>query len=185
MKCSKGRPFDSIRCTSPIDVMYYLLNITAAFLAAKGIREFGELLLNEPVYPWYARRGAVLFLMVGISLLDGLLLYMKSLPFSHFGLGLDTTVWLSANTALILIWIVLLDWPNQPVYRQPPPPAQLPGQQPFTWIPPANNPGQYPFGSSPPSPDQDFPPMPPISGCDEDPFKCFRGSESHCSDKDH
>ena len=92
-----------------------VLMAAGGYFAAKGIRELADLPLRSRYFPWYGRCGAIPFLIVMLTLVNGLFLIFDSVVTEHFPAARLSTQLsrLFVAIAMELFWIVLLDWPDQ------------------------------------------------------------------------
>ncbi len=101
--------------TSPVGLIYIILIATAGFFAAKGIREFADVFLKKPGYPWYSRQGAFVFLAIIMPIINAIYTIFDGIAFSAFrtihNYPCSTNIFMFI--AFELLWIVILELPQQ------------------------------------------------------------------------
>jgi len=88
------------------------VSVVAAFFMALAIREFASLLLRGPGDPWYAKRGAIVFLAISLPSLNAILTILaRTGPMAgRIGPVLLQPGMRFQLAAFEVLWMVLLEW---------------------------------------------------------------------------
>lgn len=87
------------------------LFVIAGFFFARGIIEIAESVLRSPGQPWYARCGALGFLVIATVVITGIWIFVGKPLSNAIGTPLgDETGYLYLVTGITFLWIVLLQW---------------------------------------------------------------------------
>ena len=104
-----------------------LLVAASGLFAALGIRELAASLLPTRNRPWYARIGAIFFLLAMLAAIN--LFGWWAISFLPYGKGIAGAVPRAAMAQLALaaqlLWIAILDWPKRDSRPQEAPPAMI------------------------------------------------------------
>ena len=103
---------------SPGGMFSIILIAAAGFFAAKGIREFADVFLRKPGYPWYSRQGAFVFLAIIMPLINAFYTIFESLVFRTLRITHNSlySTRIFEFMAFELLWIVILELPQQNNY---------------------------------------------------------------------
>jgi len=88
------------------------VSVVAAFFLTLAIREFALVFLHEPGDPWYAKRGAIVFLAISLPSLNAILTILaRSGPMAdRIGPVLLKPGMRFQLAAFEVLWLVLLEW---------------------------------------------------------------------------
>ncbi len=104
-----------------------LLIAASGLFAALGIRELAALLLPTKDRAWYARTGAIFFLLAMLTAIN--LLGWWAISFLPYGEGITEAIPRAAMVQLALaaqlLCVAILDWPKRDVRPQEAPPARI------------------------------------------------------------
>ena len=104
-----------------------LLIAASGLFAALGIRELAALFLPTRNRPWYARIGAIVFLLAMLTAIN--LFGWWAISFLPYGQGIAGAVPRAAMIQLALaaqlLWIAILDWPKRDSRPQEAQPAKI------------------------------------------------------------
>ena len=100
--------------TSPRGLISTALTAFAGLLTAIGINNLAQIFLHGRGEPWYARRGALFFLLIILLAISALLCFIEALILGPLEMG---HLILSKGTiyqfmAMGILWIVILEWPH-------------------------------------------------------------------------
>lgn len=119
------RPWSSI--SSLPTALAVLLIATSGLFAALGIRELAASFLPIRSRPWYARIGAIFFLLAMLAAIS--VFGWWAISFLPYGEGIAGAIPRVAIVQLALaaqlLWITILDWPKRDSRPQEAPPAMI------------------------------------------------------------
>jgi hypothetical protein len=100
-----------LRFTSPKGLTGLGLIVMGTFCLAQGIASAARNTLKSPIEPWYARPGALLFLLVATLVVLTVWLYTGTTATALVGTPrIDKDVHIYSLIGLIFIWIPLQQW---------------------------------------------------------------------------
>ena len=110
-----NKPWILLSFLTPKGLTSTALLAFAGLFSAIGIHEIAQIILRGPGEPWYARRGALVFLPVVIILVNALFGMLDKFAHNVAGIGpiLTSQAVLYEFIAMELLWIVLLEWPHR------------------------------------------------------------------------
>lgn len=109
----------------PQPMLFGAMVVTACFFASLGCRDFGEIVLPQPVWPWYCRRGSGIYLFLVLPALSWVLTGAGLAGAARFGTQppKEPSAMFYGIIGLVLMWIVFSEWPSKKASPPSPPPA--------------------------------------------------------------
>ena len=115
-----NKPWILLSFLTPRGLTSTALLAIAGLFAAICIHEIAQIFLRGPGEPWFARRGALVFLPVIILSINALFEMTDKFVHDIAGIGpfLTSKAVLYEFIGMELLWIVLLEWPRRVTRRR-------------------------------------------------------------------